>query len=125
MTRFMLDVDEAVDVIEKSFRHSGYNIIPNIRSFKVKDLFEIFSKEFGMKYKIGKPRISEKLHEIMIANEEVPRTSFNSNDNIYLMHYKNIVLDNKIEFNEFSSRDYVVSKSKLYEILKKNNFFRI
>ncbi len=124
MTRFMLDVDEAVDVIEKSFKYNGFNVIPNIKSFKVSDLFEIYSSEFGMKYKVGKPRISEKLHEIMISEEEIPRTLFNPEENLYLMHYKKIYSDNQIKFNEYSSRDYVVNKPELYKILKKHNFFR-
>ena len=42
MTRFMINADEAVDVIKKSLLHNGYNIIPNIKSFKVSTLFEIF-----------------------------------------------------------------------------------
>jgi UDP-N-acetylglucosamine 4,6-dehydratase len=124
MTRFMIDADEAVDVIQKSLKYSGYNIIPNIKSFKVSDLFEIFAIEHGMKYNIGKPRISEKLHEIMIAQEEIPRTFLSEQENVYLMHYKNIVSESKIPFTEFSSRDYAVSKSQLYEILKQNNFYR-
>jgi UDP-glucose 4-epimerase len=74
MTRFMIDVEEAIELIKSSFNHTGYNIIPNISSFKISDLFEIYKEEFGLKYSIGKPRISEKIHEIMIAKEEVPRT---------------------------------------------------
>jgi UDP-glucose 4-epimerase len=124
MTRFMIDADDAVNVIKKSLQYNGYNIIPNIDSFKVLDLFEIYAKEFGLKYNIGKPRISEKLHEIMISKEEVPRTTFNKDENIYLMHYKNIVTEKNMLFDEFSSRDNVVNKNDLYELLKKNTFYQ-
>lgn len=124
MTRFMIDADDAVNVIKKSLQYNGYNIIPNINSFKVLDLFEIYAKEFGLKYNIGKPRISEKLHEIMISKEEVPRTTFNKDENIYLMHYKNIVTEKNMLFDEFSSRDNVVNKNDLYELLKKNTFYQ-
>lgn len=124
MTRFMIDADDAVNVIKKSLQYNGYNIIPNINSFKVLDLFEIYANEFGLKYNIGKPRISEKLHEIMISKEEVPRTTFNNEENIFLMHYKNIVTENKMLFDEFSSRDNVVNKNDLYELLKKNSFYQ-
>ncbi len=124
MTRFMIDADDAVNVIKKSLQYNGYNIIPNINSFRVLDLFEIYAKEFGLQYKIGKPRISEKLHEIMISKEEVPRTTFNKQENIYLMHYKNIVTDSNMLFDEFSSRDNVINKNDLYDLLQKNSFYQ-
>jgi UDP-glucose 4-epimerase len=124
MTRFMISADEAVNIIEKSFGYSGFNVIPNLQSFKVRDLFEIFADEFGLRFSIGKPRISEKLHEIMIAEEEVPRTYFNNEGNFFLMHHKNIFPENQLKFKEFSSRDCTVSKIQLYENLKKNGFYR-
>jgi UDP-glucose 4-epimerase len=124
MTRFMIDVDEAIELIKSSFNHTGYNIIPNISSFKISDLFEIYKEEFGLKYSIGKPRISEKIHEIMIAKEEVPRTYLDKKTNLYMMHYQDVHNDSNINFNEFSSKDVVVSKTELYEKLKSNNFFK-
>jgi UDP-glucose 4-epimerase len=124
MTRFMIDVEEAIELIKSSFNHTGYNIIPNISSFKISDLFEIYKEEFGLKYSIGKPRISEKIHEIMIAKEEVPRTYLDKKTNLYMMHYQDVHNDSNINFNEFSSKDVVVSKTELYEKLKSNNFFK-
>lgn len=124
MTRFMIDVEEAIELIKSSFNHTGYNIIPNISSFKISDLFEIYKEEFGLKYSIGKPRISEKIHEIMIAKEEVPRTYLDKKTNMYMMHYQDVHNDSNINFNEFSSKDVVVSKTELYEKLKSNNFFK-
>lgn len=125
MTRFMIDIDRAIDVIETSFNYDGYNIIPNLKSFKVLDLFEIYKEKFGLKYKVGEPRISEKLHEVMISSEEVPRTFYNSEQDCYLMHYEKISTSvPKFANNEFSSRDVVVSKNELIEILEKYNFFK-
>ena len=124
MTRFMIDVDEAIGLIKNAFNFTGFNLIPNITSFKVSDLFEIYKQEFGLKYSIGKPRISEKIHEIMIAKEEVPRTYLDKKTNMLMMHYHNVYNDNNIEFEEFSSKNVVVSKEELYEKLKSNNFFK-
>lgn len=123
MTRFMIDVEEAVTLIKNAFEFTGFNIIPNIPSFKVKDLFEIYQKEFGLKYTEGVPRISEKIHEIMISREEVPRTYLDEKTNLYMMHYNNIYDDSGLKFNEFSSENVVVSKEDLYEKLKENNFY--
>lgn len=124
MTRFMLDIENAIDVVETSLGYDGYNVIPNLKSFKVADLFDIYVEKFGLKYKVGQPRISEKIHEIMISSEEVPRTQYDEKSNCYLMHYKDIS-KSPVTFpnNEFSSRDFVVSKTELAEILAQKCFY--
>ena len=132
MTRFMIDIEDAMALIEKGLNVSGYNVIPNLKSFLVKDLFEIYAEEFGLKYNLGEPRISEKLHEIMVAKEEISRTYYDKMDDVFYMHYKDMAVDSvKVLHNEaetinnkFSSDDVVVSKNVLKQILKKYNYFR-
>lgn len=125
MTRFMIDVEQALDLIENSFQYTGYNIIPNIPSFRVLDLFEIYQEEFGLQFTIGEPRISEKIHEIMISREEVPRTYLDKTLNQFMLHYQKISNDSNVQFKEFSSKNVVVSKLDLYEKLKQHNFYKI
>ena len=122
MTRFMIDIEEAMDLIEYSLDVDGYNVIPNLKSFLVKDLFEIFAEKFGLKYKIGVPRISEKLHEMMISIEEAPRTYYDKELDSYLMHYEKLA-ENPIDF-EFISDKVIVSKKELENILKSYNYFK-
>ena len=122
MTRFMIDIEEAINLIEYGLEVDGYNVIPNLKSFLVKDLFEIFADKFGLKYKIGVPRISEKLHEMMISVEEVPRTCYNKEKDTYFMHYKNLAPD-AIDF-EFTSDKTVVSKKELTQILENYEYFK-
>lgn len=128
MTRFMLDIDRAIDLIEFGLTLNGYNVIPKIKSFKIKDLFEIFEEKFNLRYKIGQPRISEKIHELMISKEEIPRTNYNKKNENFFMHYRNIQdLQNKEYYfpnNEYNSKDFVVSKDELNNILEKNNYFK-
>lgn len=121
MTRFMIDIEEAMDLIEYGLEVDGYNVIPNLKSFYIKDLFEIFSDKFGLKYKIGVPRISEKLHEMMISIEEAPRTFFNEENNTFYMHYKKIA-DNPIDL-QLTSDQTVVSKEELVKLLESYNYF--
>lgn len=121
MTRFLIEIDEAVDLIEEGLKVNGFNLIPNLKSFSIKDLFEIYREEFGLNYVIGSPRVSEKLHEMMISNEESPRTFFDQNKNLYFMHYKNIY-DNTI--SEFTSDKVVMSKEELYYYLRNKNFYK-
>ncbi len=123
MTRFMIEMNEAVSVIEESLKLTGYNVIPNLKSFLVKDLFDLYKDMFGLKYIVGKPRISEKIHEIMIAKEEMPRTQFNEQKNLFFMHYHDLS-PTKIPYEDFSSVNVVVSKDELNEILKKYNYFK-
>jgi UDP-N-acetylglucosamine 4,6-dehydratase len=125
MTRFMITVEEAIDVIECGLERTGVNIVPNIKSFKVKDLFEIFAENFGLTYNYGVPRISEKLHEIMIAGEEIPRSEYLKQENMWIMHYQNISKNiSNFNGNEFSSKDVCVSKEELKLLLEKNNYFK-
>jgi UDP-N-acetylglucosamine 4,6-dehydratase len=122
MTRFMIDISQAIDLIEKSLNVSGFNIIPNLKSFKVKELFEIYAELFGLKYILGQPRISEKIHEIMISKEECNRTFYDKD--VYFMHYQK-VYQNKFDWPELSSEFTLVDKSHLYHILQKYDFFKI
>tara|TARA_R110000851_G_scaffold140037_1_gene277279 strand:- start:4056 stop:4985 length:930 start_codon:yes stop_codon:yes gene_type:complete len=121
MTRFMIETDKAVDLIEEGLSLSGYNIIPNISSFKVLDLFQIFSELFGLKYEIGKPRISEKLHEMMFSAEESPRIKMYNNS--FIMHYKD-VFNESLPFDNFTSDKVMVSKEELNKMLKNHNYFK-
>lgn len=118
----MIDIEEAMNLIEIGLQLDGVNVIPNLKSFLVKDLFEIFADKFGLKYKIGVPRISEKLHEMMISVEEVPRTCYNKEKNTYFMHYKNLAPD-AIDF-EFTSDKVMVTKDELRDILINYNYFK-
>jgi len=121
MTRFMIEINEAIDLIELGLDVDGYNIIPNLKSFLVKDLFEIYGEKFGLEYKLGVPRISEKIHEMMISKEETPRTFFEDEKNSFFMHYKNIASD-PIDF-EFTSDKSLVTKQELEVILKRYGYF--
>jgi UDP-glucose 4-epimerase len=123
MTRFMIDINDAIKLIEHGLETSGYNVIPNLKSFLIKDLFEIYKENFGLQYKIGIPRISEKLHEMMISKEEINRTYFNHDKNTYYMHYKN-QHNEDLGFDEFSSDFVVVTKEELNIILKKHEYFK-
>jgi UDP-N-acetylglucosamine 4,6-dehydratase/5-epimerase len=121
MTRFLIEIDDAINLIEESLKVNGFNLIPNLKSFSIKDLFEIYKEEFGLKYVIGKPRVSEKLHEMMISDEEKNRTFFDKDKNLYYMHYKNIY-DTGVDV--FTSDKVLMSKDELHQYLINKNFYR-
>lgn len=123
MTRFMLDIEEAIDVVEVGLTVSGYNVIPVARSYKIKDLFEIYSEEFGLKYITTQPRISEKIHEIMMSSEEIPRIK-SYNGKHFLMHHTDVYSEVSFKNNEYSSKDIVLTKEELRNLLLKNNYYK-
>lgn len=119
MTRFIIDIDSAIDLIDHSLKYTGVNTIPKLKSMRVLDLFEIFKECYNLNYVIGTPRISEKTHEIMFSVEEAPRVKKCNN---YLhMHYSNIYGEYD---SEYSSNNNFISKEDLYTLLKKYNFFK-
>jgi UDP-N-acetylglucosamine 4,6-dehydratase len=120
MTRFLIEIDDAINLIEESLLVNGFNLIPNLKSFSIKDLFEIYKEEFGLNYNIGTPRVSEKLHEMMISKEETNRTIFDEKKNLYYMHYKNIYDSN---VDEFTSDKVILNKDELYNYLINKNFY--
>jgi len=122
MTRFMITVDQAVDLIEECLMVNGYNVIPNVKSFKIVDLFEIYKELFGLQYTTDVPRISEKIHEIMISSEEQSRVK--QVNNYYYMHYKNTFNDVSFQNNQYSSKNVCVTKEELNNILKSFNYFK-
>ena len=122
MTRFLIEIEDAITLIEESLKVNGFNLIPNLKSFLIKDLFDIYKENFGLQYTIGEPRVSEKLHEMMISKEETPRTFFDEEKNLYFMHYKNIYNSG---VKEFTSNNVMISKDELYKYLIKKNFYRV
>jgi UDP-glucose 4-epimerase len=124
MTRFLLDVEDAIELILKSTNYKNCNLIPVAKSFLIKDLFEIFSENFDLKYRTTNERTGEKIHEIMASSEEIRRMEFIQDNNLYLLYPNRII--NKLNFNnnEYSSRDNCLSKEELFNYLKNKNFFK-
>lgn len=123
MTRFFINVENAIDLIEIGLKNDGYNVIPILHSMKVSDLFEIFKDEFGLQYSVSQPRSCEKIHEIMASQDEIARMK--KNDDHYLMHQTNIYDEVSFPNNQYSSEDCVIDKNMLYSILKEKNFFKV
>ena len=121
MTRFFIDIDDAIDLIEISLNYDGYNIIPILRSMKILDLFNIFKNEFGLEYSVSSLRSCEKVHEIMASQDEIPRMK--KENEIYLMHQENIYNQLTFNNNQYSSQDCLVDIDYLYNYLKSKQFY--
>lgn len=124
MTRFLLDVDDAVDLILTSLKYEGCNVIPYLKSFSVLELFNIFEEKFGLKFENKIPRTGEKIHEIMASSEEIRRMKYIEDNNLFTLHPT--LNGDGLEFpnNEYSSKDNTLEYIELEKYLEKNNFFR-
>jgi UDP-glucose 4-epimerase len=124
MTRFLLDIEDAVDLIIKSFNFTNCNLIPQAKSFKLLDLFEIYREKFNLNFKIGTPRTGEKIHEIMASSEELRRMEICKKNNIYILYPQKDINILQFPNNEYSSRDFCISKKELEKYLEIKNYYR-
>lgn len=74
MTRFIMTVDQSVDLIDKAISYnmnSSYSIVvPKLKSMYVKDLLEIFAEEYDCNVQVIGSSSTEKFHEKMIGEFE-------------------------------------------------------
>lgn len=75
MTRFLLSLDQAVDIIFEGLRSAkpGETYIPIVPTAKVTDIAEVLIGDRKIKTSVTGIRPGEKLHEILISEEEAHR----------------------------------------------------
>jgi UDP-N-acetylglucosamine 4,6-dehydratase len=122
MTRFLLTLDEAVNLIEWAYNceeSNGCIAIPKVESFKIEDVARALIKdrlgdENAIQLKEVGIRKGEKLHEEMISEEEWMRA-------VELENY--LITDNilKADAKSYNSFDSLMPKNKVYSFLKQTN----
>ena len=121
MTRFLLSLEQAIDLIEWAYNHPnshGKIAIPKIESLNIVDLAKAIAKACGKEdiqfHKIP-IRDGEKLHEEMISEIEFQRTE--EFDKYYLIGYDKT--NESYDHKQFNSQYHVTNNVK--EFLRKNN----
>jgi FlaA1/EpsC-like NDP-sugar epimerase len=126
MTRFLLSLDQAVDTVFAAVREgkAGETYVPQVPSARVVDIAQALTpngKKTEMVFTGIRP--GEKLHEIMVSEEECFRTS--ERNGFYVIHSILPELRGGGENNfqpaftgEYSSKDNNLSISKLRELLR-------
>jgi len=120
MTRFLLTLDRATDLIDWSYYHKdshGCIAIPKIQSFSIVSIAKalLLSKNVKGSLKFVGIRPGEKIHEEMISEIEMMRTV--EYDNNFLITDK-IINQNT---NSYNSLDSLMPDSEVYAFLEKNN----
>jgi UDP-glucose 4-epimerase len=77
MTRFLMSLDEAVDLVFAAVRHAraGETYVPRVPSARVVDLARALIADRGIDIAYTGIRPGEKVDEILVSEEEAPRTS--------------------------------------------------
>ncbi len=124
MTRFLLSLNDAVNVIFVALKNanSGETYVPNVPSSKVIDMAKMLIGDRKVKIKITGIRPGEKVHEILISEEEVHRTVKHKNyyvirsilPELQTKNGKGIAIS-----QEYSSADNLMGKADLLKLLKK------
>ena len=121
MTRFLLTLEQAIDLIEWAYNNPnshGKIAIPKIESLNIVDLAKAIAKSCGkkdMKFHKIPIRDGEKLHEEMISEIEFQRTE--EFDDYYLIGYDKT--NESYNHKPFNSQYHVTNDVE--EFLKKNN----
>jgi len=124
MTRFLLSLDQAVDTIFAAVKsaHRGETYIPRVPSAKVTDIAEVLIGKRPIKTRVTGIRPGEKIHEILVSEEEANRTI--SRGDYYVIQpilpeISGTDRKKRCLGREYSSADNVMSRSYLAKTLKK------
>tara|TARA_R110002020_G_scaffold191209_10_gene391040 strand:- start:907 stop:1971 length:1065 start_codon:yes stop_codon:yes gene_type:complete len=111
MTRFVMTLDESVDLILKAIKilESGEMLIPKLKAMKISDLAKIFARKSGKSVKTIGVRPGEKIDEKLISSVESLRIKDIGNYYILEPSYK------KLDLTEFNMFEYT-SSGDLLEI---------
>jgi len=122
MTRFLLSLDRAVDTVFAAVRHGqrGETYIPQVPAARVTDVARALMKDKEIEMIYTGIRPGEKIHEIMVSEEEIYRTT--EREGFYVIHSILPDLRNGEEIEpvlgkEYSSADDNLAIPELRELL--------
>jgi UDP-glucose 4-epimerase len=128
MTRFLLTIQQAVDVIFKATNQCdpGEILVPRLPSAKVVDIADVLKGDLDLPTTITGVRPGEKIHEILISEEEAFRT-LEADDHFIIQPILSELRRNKnlpTIGHEYSSADEVVNIQRLEQILSAAGFVK-
>ena len=125
MTRFLLTLDQAVDTVFEAlqFAEAGETYIPKIKAARIIDVVSALVGKRKIEIKETGVRPGEKLHEVLVSQEESLRTV--SRGNYFAI--KSLLPEvskptplPKFDFDELSSEHFLMTASEVEAFLDKN-----
>lgn len=123
MTRFMMNLNQAVDTVFSTYAysHKGEIYIPKIKSARIEDVATVMIGNRKLPIKVIGIRPGEKVHEILIASEEMPNVS--DEKDYYVIHPSLPELHEfnhvKCEMSEYSSKTDIMNIDEVRSLLIK------
>ena len=119
MTRFVMTLDESVDLILEAIKsgNSGEIWIPKLKAMKIIDLAEIYAELSGKDIKHISLRPGEKLDESLICTAESPRAR--DLGKYYALSPSHQKIKGNLNFFNYKSSDDLMTKEELKCYLEK------
>ena len=116
MTRFIMTLDQSVNLIEYAIREGDHNeiIIPHLYSIRIQDLFEVFEARYGKTTVITGLRCKEKIHEDLLSVSEAAQT-YRRDGYYHITPRIRVKQDEKVQ--PFDSGTYLIAKQHLLDYL--------
>lgn len=123
MTRFVITGDGAATLVDEALKTTAHSIVPKLKSFYVKDLFELYRERFGLRFAVTPAANSiERDHECMVSKEDAIRTA--SRGNYFHIHYCREFERPTLVNGEYCSADCAMEKDELDEFLSNHNWYQ-
>lgn len=124
MTRFLLSLDEAVDLIFAAVRKArrGETFIPRVPSARMVDVAAALIGDRKIKTEVTGIRPGEKLHEILISEEEAQRTMLRDDQYVIAPILPELRADlpaQRILEHEYSSADDLMPFEGVVDLLRR------
>jgi UDP-glucose 4-epimerase len=86
MTRYLMTLNQSVDLVFNAYRgaHPGETFIPMVPCAKVIDVARAVAEDDNYPWHVTGIRPGEKVHEILVSEEEVPRTELRGENLVIL-----------------------------------------
>ena len=125
MTRFLLTLDQAVDTVFEAmqFAEAGETYIPKIKAALIVDVVNALVRKKKIEVKETGVRPGEKLHEVLVSQEESLRTISRSDYfaiKSILPEVSKPVAAESFEFDELSSEHFLMTSKEVQTFLDKN-----
>jgi FlaA1/EpsC-like NDP-sugar epimerase len=127
MTRFLLSLEQAVDTVLAAIQHGtpGELFVPRAPSANIVTLAKALIGNRDIEIKVTGIRPGEKLHEIMISEEEAPRAYRHGDYYVLQPMLPELCNPDTMKpsdlISEFSSKDHVLDARGTFKLLEKFN----
>ncbi|NCU86764.1 MAG: NAD-dependent epimerase/dehydratase family protein [Actinobacteria bacterium] len=126
MTRFLLTLDQAVDTVFEAmqFAEAGETYIPKIKAARIVDVVSALVGKSKIEIKETGVRPGEKLHEVLVSQEESLRTISRGNYfaiKSILPEVSKSVVGELLAFAELSSESFLMRPEETFNLLDQNN----